>query len=63
MKPYFLGLNILQVGVNKPHIRIRVDFSDGKHYHVKVPVSGSQKEVVDALHELATKIDDSLKGK
>lgn len=63
MKPYFLGLNILQVGVNKPHIRIRADFSDGKHYHVKVPASGSQKEVVEALHELATKIDDSLKGK
>lgn len=63
MKPYFLGLNVLQVGMSKPYIRIRADFSDGKHYHVKVPASCSQKEVAEALQELAIKIEDTLKGK
>ncbi len=57
MKPYFLGLSVLQVDKNKSHIRIYADFSDDQHCHVNVPTCCTRKQVAEALRELATKIE------
>lgn len=61
MKPYLLGLNILQSGKHRPRIHLRADFSNGVHHQVELSQSESAKEIEQALMELVSKIRENTR--
>lgn len=61
MKPYLLGLNILQSGKHRPKIHLRADFSNGVHHQVELSASESAKEIKQALMELVSKIRENTR--
>jgi len=61
MKPYLLGLNILQSGKHRPRIHLRADFSNGVHHQVELSASESAKEIEQALMELVSKIRENTR--
>lgn len=61
MKPYLLGLNILQTGKHRTKIHLRADFSNRIYHQVELSASESPKEIERALVELASKIREDLR--
>lgn len=61
MKPYLLGLNILQSGKHRPKMHLRADFSNGVHHQVELSASESAKEIEQALMELVSKIRENTR--
>jgi len=61
MRPYLLGLNILQTGKHRAKIHLRADFSNGIHHQVELSASESQKGVERVLMELASKIREDAR--